>query len=298
LTDANLARADLKDANLVRANLDGANLDGADLTAKILFRIDFKKFRDDLDEGMDKGTISENLRREFEDHEIHLSENATISVEEEDRRWLVSDKDNKLTYVVRKQERLNIWTEPDILETELFGIDSENFQCDLDASIISEDLRQEFENDCIDLSQNATVSGRGNEWMIKDEDEDYDQDYTVRREDRQLKIFRRTNFDPTELFSVGPKMIRSDIEEGTVSGDFHREFQNNLIDLSKDATISVDKDGWVIKDKEQKYIVRKEERLNICKRIRFDFEGIKKAKHLDRAIFDDDIWEELSGQKD
>jgi len=194
LTDANLAGADLKGANLKGANLDGANLEGADLRAALLFGIDPKKFQNDLD----KGTISKSLQQEFEDNRIDLSQSIAISMEEKDRRWLINDKGDEQTYTVRKEERLNICTEPNIVETELFGIESKKLQSDLDKGTISEDSRLEFENNEISLSQNTTVSieEKDYRWIITDKDNE--QTYTVRKEER-LKIYKRIKFDPTEI---------------------------------------------------------------------------------------------------
>lgn len=228
LTDANLSRAMLIDADLRGANLQGASLEdaiwrnakleNANLKAKVLFRIDSKKFQSDLDEG----TISEDLQQEFEDNMIYLSQSIAISMEEKDHRWLITDKDDEQTYTVRKERWLNICTEPNIVETELFGIDSKKFQSDFDKGTISEDLRQEFKNNWIDLSENSAISvkEKGRIWLITD------------------------------------------------------------------------------KDNDQIYTVRKEEWLNICKETKFDLADIKKAENWDKAVFDDDIWEKLSSQKD
>jgi len=108
LSEANLARAILKGADLEDVNLEGANLEGANLRAVVLFRIDSEKSQSDLN----KGTISERLQQQFKDSGIYLSGNTTISIEEKDRRWLISDKDNRKTYTIRKEEeQLNICRE-------------------------------------------------------------------------------------------------------------------------------------------------------------------------------------------
>ena len=199
LTDANLSRAMLIEANLRGANLQGASLEGAkwksarlenaNLKAKVLFRIYSKKFQRDLD----KGIISEVLQQEFEDNRIYLSQNIAISMKEKDHRWLITDKDNEQTYTVRKEERLNICTGTNIVETELFGIDSKKFQSDLDKGIISEDLRQEFKNNWVDLSENTAISvkEKGRIWLIGDKDNK--QTYTVRKEE-WLNVCKETKF--------------------------------------------------------------------------------------------------------
>jgi len=74
----------------------------------LLFSIDLV-FQSDLDH--DNG-ISEDLRRGFENNGILLSQNATISIEEKDSRWLITDKDNEQTFLIRKEEgKLNIYKE-------------------------------------------------------------------------------------------------------------------------------------------------------------------------------------------
>jgi len=292
LTDANLASADLKGANLEGANLDGANLENADLRAAVLFSIDPNKFQSDLD----KGTISEDLQQEFEYNGISLSQSIAISMEEKDLRWLINDKDDEQTYTVRKEDSLNICTEPNIVETELFGIDSK-FQSDLDKGTISEDFQKEFENNGISLSENTTISIEEKDriWLINDKD--IEQTYTVRKEDGQLNIYEKTKLDPTELFSIDSKKFQSDLDKGTISEDLRQEFKNNWLDLSENTTISVKEKGriWLINDKdnEQTYAVRKEERLNIYKP-KLD---IKKAKNWQNAVFDDDVKQKLLSQQ-
>jgi len=287
LTDANLAAATLQGAEFEVKDIEGANLENADLRAKVLFGIDSKKFQSDLD----KGTILENLLQEFEKNQIYLSKNTTVSVKEKDHRWLINDKDNNQTYTVRKEERLNICTEPNILETELFGIDSKKFQSDLDKGTISEDFRQELNNNRIDLTQGTTASIKveDKEWMI--DEKDYGQTFTVRKENGQLKIYERTELDPTESFSVDSK-FQSDFDKGIISEDLRHEFENKDISLSQTVSIKVKDKEWLINDKdyEQKYIVRKEDRLNICKETKFDLADIKKkAINWQKAIFDDDV---------
>ena len=198
LTGASLKMAMLLDAKLSGAilqgaNLEDANLEGADLRALILFDVDSKKFQSDLDES----TISKDLRQEFEDNLISLSKNTTVSVEEKDLRWLINDKDNNQTYTVRKEERLNICTEPNMVESELLSIDT-MFQSDFDKGTISEDLRQEFKINWFNLSENTAISveEKGRTWLITDKDNE--QTYTVKKEE-WLNICRETKFDFTDI---------------------------------------------------------------------------------------------------
>jgi len=61
------------------------------------------EFQDELD----SGTISGNLRTEFENHGIGLSESATVSAKEKGSRWLITDQ--TAVYRVRKEaDTLNV----------------------------------------------------------------------------------------------------------------------------------------------------------------------------------------------
>lgn len=65
------------------------------------------KFQDDLGNGND---ISEDLRQEFDDNEIALSENVSVSVRKEDTAWLITDRDEKQQiYVVKAAGKLDIY---------------------------------------------------------------------------------------------------------------------------------------------------------------------------------------------
>ena len=53
---------------------------------------------------LDSNTIPAALLTAFEGHEITLSQNATIAVEEQNSRWLVADKDSEQTFLLEKEE--------------------------------------------------------------------------------------------------------------------------------------------------------------------------------------------------
>ena len=72
----------------------------------LLFHTDLT-FQDDLGNG---NHISEDLRQEFDDNEIALSENVSVSVRKEDTAWLITDGDEKQQiYVVRAAGKLDIY---------------------------------------------------------------------------------------------------------------------------------------------------------------------------------------------
>ena len=49
--------------------------------------------------------ISSELRQEFKKNQIPLSRNLILSIHKEDSEWWIDDKDNKRTYIVRKEAR-------------------------------------------------------------------------------------------------------------------------------------------------------------------------------------------------
>jgi len=72
---------------------------------KLLFSVD-SKFQGDLD----SSSIPKDLRQEFDNNKISLSDNPTVSIKEKDSRWLITDEDNRQEYTVRKEEnKLNIY---------------------------------------------------------------------------------------------------------------------------------------------------------------------------------------------
>ena len=70
----------------------------AQIELKLLFSTELD-FQSDLDDE----EISTDLRREFENKGITLSQNADVSIEKEGAHWLIADQDNKQEYFVRKE---------------------------------------------------------------------------------------------------------------------------------------------------------------------------------------------------
>jgi trigger factor len=67
----------------------------------------------DFQADLDKSTISEKLRKEFEKNKAPLSKNAAVSVEKSEDEWLVTDEGK--SYPVRKErEKLNIYESIDL----------------------------------------------------------------------------------------------------------------------------------------------------------------------------------------
>jgi len=130
---------------------------------------------------LDNSNISEELRHTFENNRLSLSNNANVLIE--DSKWLIFDDGKK--YTAKKDgDKLSIHI-PDTLP---FSIDAK-FQSDLDSNNISEELRQELENNRLSLSHNARISVEGSRWLIIDGKKRY----TVRKEGDELNIYRNAD---------------------------------------------------------------------------------------------------------
>ena len=89
----------------------------------LLFNIELK-----YQPHLNSENISAELRQEFKNNKIPLSQNASLSVQKKDSEWWIDDKDNQRIYIVRKEARkeegkLNIY-EP--LETQSISYSSTN----------------------------------------------------------------------------------------------------------------------------------------------------------------------------
>ena len=67
----------------------------------------------DFQADLDKSTISENLRQEFEKNNAPLSKNAAVSVEQPETEWLVTDE-GKSYPIMKEQDKLNIYESIDL----------------------------------------------------------------------------------------------------------------------------------------------------------------------------------------
>ena len=133
----------------------------------------------DFQSNLDDKKISTDLRREFENKGITLSQNVDVSVTKSGTRWLIDNK-----YSVRKAGRLDIYLESELLFS--IGLD---FQSSLDDEETSKDLRRAFENKGITLSQNVDVWSKKESphWLI--DDKGNKQEYLVKKADDGLNIY-------------------------------------------------------------------------------------------------------------
>ena len=84
-----------KDGEHVWVDING----DAQIELKLLFSTELD-FQDQLDDEK----ISTDLRREFENKGITLSQNVDVSIEKEGAHWLIADDDNQQEYSVRKED--------------------------------------------------------------------------------------------------------------------------------------------------------------------------------------------------
>ncbi len=89
---------------------------GTSINERLLFSTDLSLQRD-----LDNGEIpSDNLRQVFENHGLTLSQDATISVEEKDSKWIVAYQGNHPEYRIRREDgKLKVYNEkgvtPDVI---------------------------------------------------------------------------------------------------------------------------------------------------------------------------------------
>ena len=100
--------ADASDSAVKESKLDALRDPDIDFEKRPLCSVEL-----DFQADLDKSTISEELRKEFEKNKAPLSKNAAVSVEQPETEWLVTDEGK--SYPVRKeQDKLNIYESIDL----------------------------------------------------------------------------------------------------------------------------------------------------------------------------------------
>ena len=85
----------------------------------LLFSVGFE-FQNDLDDSL----FSENLRQEFESQKMTLSQNISVKVEAKGNKWLITDKGNKQTYLIRREKGgLSIYDKTMTASKQIQGIE-------------------------------------------------------------------------------------------------------------------------------------------------------------------------------
>ena len=87
-----LQREGLPEGNGLRTFLDELQV--------LLFNVELK-----YQTHLNSENISAELRQEFKNNKIPLSQNAILSIQKKDSEWWIDDKDNKRMYIVRKEAR-------------------------------------------------------------------------------------------------------------------------------------------------------------------------------------------------
>ena len=188
-------------------------------------------FNTKLDQGLETGVISRDLRRAFSGKGAGLSDLATISTMNEGGEWLITDPE-RIFEVVKEGSKLNIGG-------GLLNVSSEQYQVDFETGIISENLLEGFQFYDIGLSDSVKVSTKeeGRLWLITDPVKNY----AVSKQ---------------EYLNVGdvPVQVNTetqvDLDNSRISENLRIEFRRKEIFLSDNATVSPVEGGnrWLITD--------------------------------------------------
>jgi len=161
---------------------------------------------------LDNGVISEDLRLDFDDNGISLSDDASVSKETE-ARWLITN--GAKIYIVKKQdEELSICEQIDIYQQ-------------LDRSIFPEKVQRGFEDSGISLAEGMTLSTReeGSRWRIVDDASR--KTYTVARENGKLNIYenRSSYFLAKRVGNPRDKLVPtlSELKDGFKRSAFEKD---------------------------------------------------------------------------
>ena len=203
------------------------------------------------------GVVPVDLRQKFENEDIPLSENATVSAQKRKGRWVLTDVDNQEIYHINKDMgQLGIYQAG-------FGIQLEG-NTDLNDGNLLTELRRAFEEHHITLSDTPTIliKEAGKEWLV--DDQDYRQKYTVTKAEKQLTIYAVEPISVTykeavpnlfEGIKVDPE-FESELNNGVVPGKLRKKFENTQIPLSQNATVSArTRTGrWLLTDEDNQKI--------------------------------------------
>jgi hypothetical protein len=155
---------------------------------------------------LDNGIVSSNLRQKFLDNRIVLSSKTTLEIQETGTSWIITDLENQQFYFLTTQNnKINIFDKPisDIfpsvvtttikdlefsVRSLLFDVESATFRDSLDSNTLSKELRDEFQENKIFLSQNVgvEVKQKGSQWLI--DDRKSQRKYSIIQQADKLKI--------------------------------------------------------------------------------------------------------------
>ncbi|MHC4286463.1 MAG: trigger factor, partial [Planctomycetota bacterium] len=100
--------ADASDSAVKDSKLDALRDPDIDFEKRPLCTVEL-----DFQADLDKSTISEKLRKEFEKNNAPISKNAAVSVEQAETEWLVTDE-GKSYPIKKEQDKLNIYESIDL----------------------------------------------------------------------------------------------------------------------------------------------------------------------------------------
>lgn len=211
------------------------------------FSVDLDSLGFEID--LNSRVILDGLRQELKDDGITISQNARISVESLGNRWVITDGNDAYT---ARREGSNLKVYEGVAS---FRIKS-SFDNELDdGGDVSEDLREEFDDEDVTLSENATISvlDKDSIWKITDGGDTY----TIRKEDNDLNVYE----DEGSPIIIGQQdYIISCLDEGAIPGSLRQEFLNNGIMVSQSAVVASGPGGteWLASDSGEVYIIRRE----------------------------------------
>ncbi len=100
-----------------------------------------------------------DLREEFNNNKITLSENIVFSIEEIGKQWLINDRDTTQVYEIRyNKNRIDVFQQSKYpIQTYLFKVDLASLDT-LDKGELTSEIRQGFSDLKAPLSPNAILS--------------------------------------------------------------------------------------------------------------------------------------------
>lgn len=129
-----------------------------------------------------------DLRDEFNNNKISLSENIEFSIEQVGKQWLINDRDTTQVYEIRyNKNRIDVFQQSKYpIQTYLFKVDLTAVEA-LSQGDFSSEIRQGFADFKIPLSSNAILTTEEIElkWKITDGK----QVYRIHNEENSLKVY-------------------------------------------------------------------------------------------------------------
>lgn len=176
----------------------------------LLFRVD-PKFKDSLN----NAHIEEELRKEFLDNGIELSDNVSVSIE--NRAWQITDEVHDSRHYIlegAKGGELDVRSGKTPRSMKTFTIDTK-FRGDLDNDSIGEELRKEFRNNGIQLSDSISISVERAVWVLSDNY--YSKKYNITEDPRFTKRLYIYGKSPQRIRKLRePELIKGEIDEQSI----------------------------------------------------------------------------------